>query len=291
MASLVCFYLRLTVHHKSDEKVTEDLKKLPLKNDIPYELPKGLRIKVKYLKTEFKGMVVYILNPKDSEFCYIHLHGGGYVRQPRRHHWKYFNRLAKKTENLIIPIYPKAPNHHPKEVYELLKEFYIQLRTKYKKLILSGDSSGGGLALGLCEYLKNLGINLPNRLVLMSPWCDLKLDNPLLDQYQKVDPLISYKSEKIWAQCWAKNLDLKNYMVSPMYGDLTNLPIIDLFVGSREILYPDTIKLNDLLTQSSNKVNLTVGRGMNHVYQIYPIPESIGALKQIERIISEVKNV
>lgn len=290
MASIVCLYFRLTVRHYKEERIENDLKFLPSKNDVEYHLPKGFRFNKNSREGLFEQMKVFHLNPDEEKFALIYLHGGGYVRQPRRHHLMFLKKLAKYNKNVIVPIYPKGPNHHPDEVYALLTKFYLNTLEKYQNVILMGDSSGGGLALGLTEYFKEKGYSLPKCLILMSPWCDLTLENPLLDKYQKVEPLINYKEERVWAKCWAKDMDLKNYMVSPMFGNLNGLPKIFLFVGERELLYPDTIKLNQLLKESDVDVNLIIGKGMNHVYQIYPIPEARKALKQINLIIKNEKS-
>lgn len=289
MASIVCLYFRLTVRHYPEEKIERDLKFLPLKNDVEYHLPKGFRFQKDCKEELFEQMKVFHLHPDEEKFAIIYLHGGGYVRQPRRHHLMFLKRLAKKNKNVLVPIYPKGPNHHPKEVYSLLTKYYLNIWKDYETIILMGDSSGGGLALGLCEYLKENKHPLPKCLILLSPWCDLTLENPLVEQYQKVEPLINYKEERVWAKCWAKEMDLKHYMVSPLFGNLQGLPKTFLFVGERELLYPDTLKLYQLLKRSDVDVDLTIGKGMNHVYPIYPIPEARKAFQQINSMIYNQK--
>ena len=287
MATLVVLFFRLTVHHKSDAQVLADANYLPLKNDCPYNVPHSVRTR-KQRKYVFDGMTVFAVNVTSSKRAVMYLHGGGYVRQPRRFHWKYINKLASIVGNVVVPIYPKAPRHNPIEVVELLTKLYGELCEKYDSVVLMGDSSGGGLALVLCQYWASKGLKLPNKTILFSPWTDLTLSNPEIEQYQRIDPLICASSERIWAKLWAGDLDLRNPLVSPMFGDMSKLGQILLFTGDREILYPDLCKLNELMQQQGANVTFTVGRGMNHVYQVYPIPEARKALKKIVQEIEQI---
>ena len=286
MATLVALFFRLTVRHKSDSEVIADANYLPLKNDCPYNVPRSVRTR-KQTKYEFGGMTVYGVNMDGStNRVVMYLHGGGYVRQPRIHHWKYLNKLSAKVGNVIVPIYPKAPNHCPQEVVKLLTEMYLQISAKYNDVVLMGDSSGGGLALVLCQHWATLGLKQPAKTILFSPWVDLTLTHPDIDKYQKVDPLISASSERIWAKLWARDLDLRNPLISPMFGDMSKLGKILLYTGDREILYPDLVKLNEIMREQGADVTFTVGRGMNHVYQVYPIPE---ARVEMKRVVKEIE--
>lgn len=288
MATLVVLFFRLTVRHKSDSEVKDDVKYLPLKNDVPYVVPRQARTR-KQQSYDFGGMTVITVNMNENnKRAIVYIHGGGYVRQPRIHHWKYINKLADELGNVVVPIYPKAPNHHPLEAIELLTELYLQLRDKYDTIVLMGDSSGGGLALVLCEYWGETGLKQPDKAILFSPWVDLTLTNPEIDEYQKKEPLISAASERIWAKVWAQDMELTDWRISPIFGPMDKLSEIVLYSGDREILYPDLCKLHEVMTEQGVSVKYIVGRGQNHVYQVYPIPEARRALKEV---VEEIKFV
>ena len=288
MATLVVFFFRLTVHHKSDSRVIADVKYLPLKNDIPYKVPARARTR-KQSRQEFKGMTVICVNMQpSSDRVVVYLHGGGYVRQPRLYHWKYLNKLGAKVGNLVVPIYPKAPNHHPEEIFELMTDFYQEIIKKYSTIILMGDSSGGGLALSLCQQWGEMGLKQPAKMILFSPWADLSLSNPEIEQYQKIDPLISAASERIWAKVWSQDVSLTDWRISPLYGPMDKLGEIVLYSGNREILYPDLCKLYEVMEKAGVNVKFIVGDGMNHVFQVYPIPEARKALAEVQKEIEKV---
>lgn len=286
MASLVALFLRITVRHKSDAQVIADVKNLPAKNDVPYSVPTLVRAKTQKA-VDYHGMTVVCVNLNGkTNRAVMYLHGGGYVRQPRLRHWKYLNKLAARVGNVIAPIYPKAPNHHPSEAFELLTKLYLELCERYGEVVLMGDSSGGGLALSLLQQWAECGYAQPRKTILFSPWVDLTLSNPEIENYQKLDPLISASSERIWAKAWAQDMSLTDARISPIFGAMDGLGKIILYCGDKEILYPDLCKLYGVM-KSSCDVKFTVGRGMNHVYQVYPIPEARRALREVVR---EIEN-
>ena len=288
ISCIVEIYLRVTVKRISDKRVKQGISKLPQKNDVPYRLPRLTKFSVKYSSEDFFGMKVYYLGNKQATSAIMYLHGGGYVRQPRFHHWKFLNKLAKKSNNLVVvPIYPKAPNHGPIESYDVITRLYTKLISKFSNVSLMGDSSGGGLAAGLCQSFYKKNLPQPYRLVLLSPWVDLSLNNPDIPFYEKKDPLIWALAERIWGACWAKDLALTNPIVSPIYGELVCYQNVYLFVGTREMLYPDVVCFYKKLKKAEVNVSLIVGEGMNHVYPIYPIPEAKKAFAQILDIINK----
>ena len=82
-------------------------------------------------------------------------------------------------------------------------------------------------------------------------------------------------------KCWAGNLDLRDYRVSPIFGDISCLQNVCLFVGTREIFYPDVTDFYEMLQELGINTELVVGEGLNHVYPHYPIPEADDAFDQV----------
>ncbi|MDY2574392.1 MAG: alpha/beta hydrolase [Bacilli bacterium] len=288
MASIVEIYLKITAKKLTDEEVIQGIKDLPSKNDQGYEIPKNIKFSVDVKKVNYQNMEVIYLNEKSTDKkAIIYLHGAGYVRQPRHQHISFVNKLAKKTNKTVIfPFYPKAPNHYFEESYNLLTSLYLDVLKKYDEVIVMGDSSGGGLALGLCEYFIEKKIKQPESLFLFSPWVNIKLDNNLIPKYEKKDPFISSSNERIWGKLWARDTNLDNYKVSPIYGNMIGLNKVYLYAGTREILYPDCKLLYEILKDSKVDAHFFIGKGLNHVYPIYPIKEARDTLNNIVKIIN-----
>ena len=151
-----------------------------------------------------------------------------------------------------------------------------------------GDSAGGGLALGLSMYVASIGLRVPDKLILLSPWVDLLMDNPEIKNYLKIDPTLKYDDLSVDAAYWANGTDLKDYRLSPIYGDLSVLKDVSLFCGTHEFFYPDIVKFSEMLKEKGVKNSLYVGEGLNHVFPAFPIPEADLAISEIVRLIEEV---
>lgn len=289
MASIVEIFLKFTCKKYDDEDVVKGFEKLVRINDKKYVLPKRLMLKKQVKEVDYKGMQLFVFNESNNtNKAILYIHGGAYVRQPRYEHIKYVKKLAKKTGyKLYLPIYPKAPKHSFKEAYEVLTSLYSEIRSENDKVFLMGDSAGGGLALGLCQSFIEENICQPDELILLSPWIDISLENERIKDYVKVEPMLSVSNTKIWGKAWANGARLDDYRLSPLYGNCIGLKSVNIFIGTREILYPDNIILYNVLLESKVKVKLYKGIGMNHVYNVYPIPEARRALKQVLDIIKK----
>ena len=193
---------------------------------------------------------------------------------------------AELNASVLAPLYPLAPNHTCVETYEFLEELYLSLLEREGSVTLIGDSAGGGLAAGFCEYLAAQGYPQPARLVLISPWVDATMSGKNYDAYEKADPMLGVKGLIVMGESWAGDLDPGDYRLSPMFGTVDTLPETALFVGTRELLYPDVTAFYEKLLERQVPVTLYIGEGMNHIYPFYAIPEAITAMRQIVSFLS-----
>jgi len=230
------------------------------------------------------GSTVYRLSPAEPPaMTVLYLHGGAYINDPSAYQWKLCDKLVQKAgAEVIFPIYPLTPNHTWDETFDLLTVLYSDiLENAAGPVILMGDSAGGGLAAAFCEYLAEKGMEQPDKLILFSPWMDISMSNPEAAAYEKADPMLSAYGLIEMGKCWAGELDTQDYRVSPIFGDISVLHDVYLFVGTREIFYPDVTAFYEMLQAQGIASELYIGEGMNHVYPTYPIPEANDALDQV----------
>lgn len=283
--SVICeIYLRVTNKHHDYTKTKDDLIHKLSKKEPKYNLNPIISRFYHIKQQVFDKTDIYTFCGKKNG-CILYLHGGGYVNQPLIFHWHFLSKISHITDfSIVVPIYPKAPFHHYEESYEIITKLYLNLRSRYKTVILMGDSSGGGLALGLCESFICEKIEQPNELVLIAPWTDLTLSNPKIEEVKKFDPRNNASQGKALGESWA-NGDVLNYKVSPIFGCLKGLKNVTTFVGTYDILYPDAVKLSKMLSEEGVKNRLIVENKMNHVYPVYPIPEAKKSINEICSII------
>jgi len=270
------------------EKREKYIEKLAVKNEKPFLLP-PFPYRTKPEKYTADGTEMLIFN-KGKANKIIYLHGGAFCEQPLLPHFMFCDRVAAETDSeILFPIYKKAPAHTYKETFALLEKLYRHLLkngTSPQQIVLMGDSSGGGLALSFCQYLKEIQLPQPKRMVLLSPWLDVSMDTPFTDEIDRVDPNLQYDFLKIAGKNWAGDTDVHDYRVSPMYGDVTGLAPMTVYYGTHENLISDARKFKEKCENLGVTPDWHEAEGMNHVFVIYPIPEANAAQKEIIELLN-----
>ena len=248
----------------------------------------------KNLKTRFEdnqnGRVFYANEGSTSRNTVFYIHGGAYFMDFTRPHWRLLEKLIKETDaQVIAPAYRLVPFATYREAFDLIVPLYREYCETHpdKNTILMGDSAGGGLALALTEYFNAEGIHMPDRLILLSPWVDVSMDNEQIKEYESLDPFLKVTPLRDCAEQWKGGLDLHDWHISPIYGDLKGIRNVTVFVGTDGIFYPDITKFFGMLDKDPSN-ELIIGEEMNHVYPLFPIPEAKPAVDKIIRTIQSL---
>lgn len=255
----------------ADKMIVARFEKNRLKRNLP-KLKSDIYIDNNYLTEVYH----FTKESNDNKKVIIYLHGGAYINQPARFHWKFVDKLVQKTNyNVVFPLYPKAPEFNIDDCYEYLIKLYNDLmKNGYEDVIFMGDSAGGGLALGFAIYLKNTNLIKPSKIILLSPWVDISMINDKVDKLEIVDPMLSRIGLLEIGKVWANGNDLNEYRLSPLFGDLSNLGEITIFVGTHELFLYDNRLLRDKLIENNMVVNYYEYKYMNHAFVLFPIPEA-----------------
>lgn len=232
---------------------------------------------------EYNNNIFYFNTKTNSDITIFYIHGGAYFNTFDKYHFKFIKKLIKKINAFVIaPNYDLIPFSNAEKMVSnlyIIYANYINSNPK-KKMILMGDSAGGGLALSLSLMLNENNIKLPDKTILLSPCTDINMNNPEMDIYAKKDPWLYKDRLKVCVKYFAGNLPYSDYRCSPVFGDIKALKNMLIFVGTCEQLYPDIKLFFDKLTdKETNK--LIVGENMLHVYPILPIGEAKKALQII----------
>ena len=202
-------------------------------------------------------------------------------------HWAFIEKLVKETNALVIaPAYRLVPFGTYKEAYDLIVPVYKKYCEEHpeKKIIMMGDSAGGGLSLALTEYFKAEGIRVPDELILFSPWVDVSMGNEEIKDFISRDPMIGPEEVLPAARSWAGDRDMHDPLISPLFGDLKGLHNVTVFIGTEEVLYPDVTKMFHMLDADVSN-ELIVGEGMIHCYPLNPVEEAIHACHKVFHIV------
>lgn len=254
----------------------------------PFVLPKDV---TNYQRFNMSGVPVVTLNASTaSNKIILFLCGGAYFLQPTKDHWHFLKKLAKRTHaKIVVPQHALAPDHTFIDAYQEIATVYTNLyqNCPASDIILMGDSAGGGLAAGFSEWLAQHRLPQPRSLVLISPWLDITLQNPLIPKYAKQDVMLDPAGLRTVGKMWAGNTNLDDYRLSPLNGDVSQLRNVLIFVGTREIMLPDNMTYVEKLRKAQVGVKYEIGRDLYHEYPISPIPESAAAIEQIQNFCFE----
>ena len=252
-------------------------------------IPGNVRFPREVTEYRFEGMQVFRMEPADdSKPILFYLHGGAYAKSFDKNHWKSLADIARQTGcGLIAPNYPLLPRHTALEAHRLVMGLYADLvgRVPANRIVVAGDSAGGGFSLALAQEVRDAGLPLPGLLILISPFVDIAGGDESL---QKKDTWLHVDACKAYGLRWADGLDDKDPRVSPLYGDMHGLPPTVLFSGTWEVFYTDILKTEQKLREAGVETTLYTGEKFGHVYPLYPIPEGKKVRKEISRMIRPV---
>lgn len=267
MAWFVSTYFRLK-RKPTESQAEAELEMLRQKGEERSPDPKGLN-------AEYDNNVFYVNKDAASDYIVFYMHGGGYQHDFSSFHWKFIKKIVEQTDAAVIaPAYHLIPFGTCRDAFDLIVPLYKKYAADHpeKKIVVMGDSSGGGLALALTEYFKAEGIRMPDETILLSPWVDVSMENPEISEYTGKDPWLTVPWLTVCGQHWAGSYDIHDYRVSPICGDVSGLKNITVFLGTRELFYPDVVKFFGMLDNQGNE--LFIGQDMMHVFPILPIPEA-----------------
>ncbi|MBC7476738.1 MAG: alpha/beta hydrolase [Pseudorhodobacter sp.] len=219
------------------------------------------------------------------EWVILYLHGGAYVSGSPRTHLGMMARLAKLTEmQVAAPQYRLAPEHPAPAAFDDAVTAHarlIQMGYPAERIILGGDSAGGGLALALMADLCGRGL-APAGLFAFSPWTDFALTGASLQTNAARDPLLPPGRMPEVVAMVLGCLDARDPRISPLYATYDAPPPVFIQVGVDEILLDDSRRMAEVLRQAGGTVTVQEWPDCPHVWQMLDgyLPEARQALIQ-----------
>lgn len=241
---------------------------------------------------EYKGVKFYNYRKKESKNVLIYFHGGAFVIDTIKGLYFKMNEqiLDKSPQNYEILMVDLKGKKYPDQSVELEKVLEYAF-SKYDKVVVAGDSSGGNVVLSTLLKRRDENMKLPQGIFLLSPWTDLTNNAP--------SRRFNFKKDALFGEAYPKLLvdnpyieDVKNRKdpyVSPIYGNYKNFPKTLIQYGSDEILSDDSKFVYNAMKTSGVDVKLEEYEGMIHVFQLFPMLDKRDeALKNISNFLGEI---
>ncbi len=210
----------------------------------------------------------------------FHLHGGGFrLGGPRRLAPFSATLAARANCTVVTPAYPLAPEEpFPAALHALMDG--LDALDVDGPLVISGDSAGGNLAVGLClQGAKADG------LMLMSPWLDLRVTSDGYARAAATDQMFSLASAQDGAEGYLQGHPADDPLASPVLADVAGLPPTLILAGGVEVLLDDSLTFAVNLATALVDVELRVIPDMQHVAPTFSADRA-GATAGLDAVIS-----
>ena len=199
----------------------------------------------------------------------LYLHGGGYVSGSPATHRSLMVRVGRAARaRVFAPHYRLAPEHpYPAAVEDAWAAYWWLLAQGIApaRIVVAGDSAGGGLTVALMLALREANMPLPAAGVCLSPWFDLALTGRSLAANYDSDYLNS-AILRTAAELYLGSHNVREPLASPLYADLRGLPPLLIQVGTAEMLLDDSRRFAARARAAGTPVTLEEYSSMVHVW-------------------------
>src|SRR5712692_973267 len=223
--------------------------------------------------------------PSPGNTVLLYLHGGGYFACSAESHRPITVFFALQGFRVFAPDYRLAPeNRFPAAVDDTVAVYRALLSAGYspQRIVVAGESAGGGLTLSLLLALRAAGVPLPAAAALFSPWTDLAATGDSIRTNARRCAMFNGPDIGPSARYYLGDTDPRNPLASPLYADLAGLPPLLIHVGADEVLLDDSTRLAERARAAGISVELKIWPVVPHAWQLAPhlIPEARQSLRE-----------
>ena len=256
---------------------------------------KPLKVPFEKMRPEFDvetklidGTTCYVVRVSGTkpQRAVLYLFGGGYILPPDPGDIILCGQIARNCDAEVwFPLYPMAPDHKLVETVQNTLKVYQEILNGFpaEQVRFFGTSSGGGLALSLCMYIKHekMDTPYPGKLVLQSPGLQVppsESQKAEMEKRIKVDVMIPPGFFDEIAPVLATGDEA--YLLSPILFDMTGFPPIDIFYGTREVMIAYLKDMKAACAKCHVPLHIHIGRGMMHCWGAMEFVPEAQAVRQ-----------
>lgn len=222
----------------------------------------------------------------------FYLHGGAYLFGSPATHRAMLARLCAEGQFFaLLPSYRLAPEHLFPAALDDALAAYQAVRADHARVVIGGDSAGGGLALSLLAEIERLGLEPPIGAFAFSPLTDMTGSAPSLKENADADVILPATRMEEMAKMYLGEADPADPRASPLFADFTGSPPVWLTVGDSEILLDDSSRMAKRLNQQGVTAELRVEHDLPHVWPLFQtyLPEARETLRILAAWISSLE--
>ena len=234
----------------------------------------------------------------------LYIHGGGYVMGSPRSHRPVTSQLSEVSGSVVLAIdYRLMPENSRMAGIEDCRLAYDWLLANgpdgslaAETLIVAGDSSGGNFALTTVAWARDTTRRLPDAVVALCPQTDVTLSSPSLVKNAATDvmqgksfgPVVTApKVFSMWGTFLMHKLNPSSPLMSPLLGDLSQLPPTLLQASESEMFLDDAIRYANKANAQGSIAEVQTWPKTMHVWHAFDVPEADEAFERIREFIEK----
>lgn len=224
--------------------------------------------------------------PGSPKKCLIlYYHGGAYCVRTAKTHCAFLSRLCRGVNGVgLMPFYRLAPEDpYPAALQDCLKTYQWAISNGFdpERIVIAGDSAGGGLALSTLVQIRDAQLPRPRCAVFFSAATDATFTGASFVTNRKKDPMFKMESLMQFRHAYLQAASPADPKVSPLYAAFHDLPPLYFQVSGSELLRDSSVLAYQKALAAGVHAKLHIRDGMPHCYQIMDIiPESRAAIKK-----------
>jgi epsilon-lactone hydrolase len=236
------------------------------------------RLKVKVEKTSIDGVRAYVVTPEtiapeNRNRQLIHMHGGCYVLNPGEAGLPEAIFMAGFGHIKVISVEYRMPPeaYFPAALDDGITVWKAALKTTdARNMAIFGTSAGGSLTLEMILKAKELGLPLPGAIASGTPMSDVTKVGDTFQTNAMLDNVLVSPDGfcDAGAIVYANGHDMRDPLLSPVYGDMRGFPPTILTSGTRDLLLSNTVRVHRKLRQAGVEASLQVYEGMSHAHYL-----------------------
>ena len=235
----------------------------------------------------------------------LYMHGGAFTVGSPRSHRMITAALSNACGVAVLAIdYRLMPEHRRKSAivdcqnaYHFMLENGPSSKGAAHEVTVAGDSAGGNLTLMLSAWARDENIRRMDSVIAFSPSTDSTLANPSMIKNIETDPMLGPglgpparmpAPLKALAVLLAGQMSPRNPLMSPLFGDLRDLPPTLVLASDCEMLFDDSVRYVNKARSQGSPVTIQVWPGMVHVWPMFQhvLPEARHSIDEVAAFIA-----
>lgn len=216
----------------------------------------------------------------------LFFHGGAFMFGSAKGHRKFCDQLSKIAGAAVLSVnYRMLPRFKrmlgvkdAQQAYLWLTENGPNGKQPCDFLMVAGDSAGGNLTHMIASWSKNNATRRPDGVIGFSPSLDQTLSNQWLMKNQKTDAMLGQglgllaklpDTVRLWLLFFSLRCNPANPLVTPLFGDLSDLPPTLIHGSASEMLIGESIRYVNKARAAGSAVTFQVWKNQVHDWHLF----------------------